>query len=87
MREILDRALGRAPQHVDISALRHTEIVYRSAAEIRKALIEQGAPVALLDLKVEEIVEEKAEENTHKAAGVRERAARHFATCPNIRRT
>jgi hypothetical protein len=28
--KILDRALGKAP-YVDVSALRHTEIVYRSA--------------------------------------------------------
>jgi hypothetical protein len=57
--KILDRALGKAPQHVDISALRHTEIVYRSAAEIRQALIARGAPAALLDLKVDD--EEKAD--------------------------
>jgi hypothetical protein len=48
--KILDRALGRAPAHVDITALRHTEIVYRSTEEIRKALIERGAPAILLDL-------------------------------------
>ena len=71
---ILDRALGTAPQNVDIPALRHTEIVYRSTEEIRKALIERGAPAILFDLqvedpyegeeeeKVEEKVEEKAEE-------------------------
>jgi hypothetical protein len=64
--KILDRALGKAPQHVDITALRHTEIVYRSAAEIRQALIDRGAPAILLDLKVEDPYvdeeEEKAEE-------------------------
>ncbi len=37
---LLDRALGKAPAHVDITALRHVEIVYRSADEIRKALLE-----------------------------------------------
>jgi hypothetical protein len=62
-KEILDRALGKAPQHVDIDALRHTEIVYRSAEEIRKALIDRGAPAILLDLKVEDPYEgEEAEE-------------------------
>jgi len=60
--KILDRALGKAPQHVDVTALRHTEIVYRSAAEIRKALIDAGAPPMLLDLKIEdgEIVNEES---------------------------
>jgi hypothetical protein len=60
--KILDRALGKAPQHVDVTALRHTEIVYRSAAEIRKALIDAGAPPMLLDLKIEdgEIVKEES---------------------------
>ena len=52
--KVIDRALGKAPQHVDITALRHTEIVYRSAAEIRKLLMAEGVPKALLDLKVEE---------------------------------
>jgi hypothetical protein len=33
--KILDRALGKAPEHVDVAAIKHTEIVYRSAAEIR----------------------------------------------------
>jgi hypothetical protein len=47
--KILDRALGKAPQHVDVTALRHTEIVYHSAAEIRQALAERGVPPALLD--------------------------------------
>ena len=49
--KILDRALGTAPQHGDVSALRHTEIVYRSAAEIRQELINEGVPEVLLDLK------------------------------------
>ena len=52
--KILHRALGKAPLNVDITALRHTEIVYRSAAEIRKALIAEGVPEVLLDLKVED---------------------------------
>ena len=60
--KILDRALGKAPQHVDLSALRHTEIVYRSAEEIRKALIDAGAPPVLLDLTVED-----EDENEEKA--------------------
>ena len=48
-RIILDRALGKAPQHANVSALHHTEIVYRSAAEIRQALINRGVPGGLLD--------------------------------------
>ncbi len=46
---ILDRALGKAPQHIDVSAIRHTEIVYRSAQEIRQELIARGVPLVLLD--------------------------------------
>ena len=55
--KILDRSFGKAPAHIDITALRHTDIVYRSAeelrAELRKAIIEEGVPEALLDLTVE----------------------------------
>jgi hypothetical protein len=47
--KILDRALGKAPEHGDVTALRHTEIVYRSAAEIRQELINRGVPEVLLD--------------------------------------
>ena len=65
---ILDRALGTAPQNVDIPALRHTEIVYRSAAEIRQALIDKGVPAILLDLKVEDpYADEEEEEGEAKA--------------------
>ena len=53
-RQNFDRAFGKAPQHIDITALRHTEIVYHSAEEIRQELIAEGVPKALLDLKVEE---------------------------------
>jgi hypothetical protein len=56
--KILDRALGKAPKHIDITALRHTEIVYRSAEEIRKALMDEGMPKALLDLTDEKDDEE-----------------------------
>ena len=55
--KILDRALGKAPEHVDVTALHHTDIVYRSAEELRqelrKALEEEGVPRALMDLTVE----------------------------------
>jgi hypothetical protein len=47
--KILDRALGKAPKHGDVSALHHTEIVYRSPAEIRQELINRGMPEVLLD--------------------------------------
>ena len=43
-------ALGKA-SNVDVSALRHTEIVHQSAAEIRQELINEGAPEVLLDLE------------------------------------
>ncbi len=46
--KILDRAMGKAPLHIDFTALHHTEIVYRSVDEIRKALIERGVPPVLL---------------------------------------
>ena len=49
--KILDRALGKAPLHIDVTALRHTDIVYRSAEEIRNALLGRGLPPALLDLR------------------------------------
>ena len=62
---ILDRALGKAPQHADVSALRHTEIVYRSAEEIRKALIEAGAPPVLLDLTDDEEDDDAADNADH----------------------
>jgi hypothetical protein len=47
--KILDRALGKAPMHLDITAMRHTEIVYHTAAEIRQALADRGVPPVLLD--------------------------------------
>ena len=47
--KVLDRALGKAPGHGDVTALHHTEIVYRSAAEIRQELINRGVPEVLLD--------------------------------------
>lgn len=48
--QILDRALGKAPPHVDVRAIRHTEIVYRSAEEVRRGLIAQGVPPRLIEL-------------------------------------
>ncbi len=47
--KVLDRALGKAPAHIDITALRHTEIVYQSAAQIRQEIAARGVPPALLD--------------------------------------
>ena len=49
MDKILDRTYGKAPQHVDIAAIKHTEIVYRSAEEIRQELLARGVPPVLLD--------------------------------------
>jgi hypothetical protein len=48
-KELLDRALGKAPQHGDVTALRHTEIVYHTAEEIRQELANRGVPPVLLD--------------------------------------
>ena len=47
--KVIDRAMGKAPQHIDTSAVRHTEIVYRSAEEIRQELLARGVPQVLLD--------------------------------------
>ena len=59
--KVLDRAMGKAPQHIDVPALRHTDIVYQSAEELRqelrKALEEEGVPRALMDLTVEPVEE------------------------------
>ena len=59
--KVLDRAMGKAPQHIDVTALRHTDIVYQSAEELRqelrKALEEEGVPRALMDLTVEPVEE------------------------------
>jgi hypothetical protein len=49
MSGILDRSLGKAPAHIDATAPRHTEIVYRSAAQIRQELAARGLPPVLLD--------------------------------------
>jgi hypothetical protein len=47
--KILDRALGKAPAHIDVTAPRHTEIVYRSVEEIREECIARGVPPILLE--------------------------------------
>jgi hypothetical protein len=47
--KILDRSLGKAPQHIDIAALRHTDIVYHSIEEVRQELMARGLPPVLLD--------------------------------------
>ncbi|MGB9392719.1 MAG: hypothetical protein WCB70_22390 [Xanthobacteraceae bacterium] len=52
--KVLDRALGKAPKHGDVAALRHTEIVYRSAAELRQELINEGVPEVLLDCSLKD---------------------------------
>jgi hypothetical protein len=46
---ILDRAIGKAPMQIDITALRHDQIVYRSAEEIRAELVRRGVPPLLID--------------------------------------
>jgi hypothetical protein len=43
------RSGGRRPLHIDISALRHDEIVDQSAVEIRRELERRGAPPILIE--------------------------------------
>src|SRR6202035_55780 len=45
---ILDRAVGKAPMQIDVSALRHDQIVYQSAAEVRAELLRRGVPPLLI---------------------------------------
>jgi hypothetical protein len=47
--KILDRGLGKAPAYIDVKALKHTEIIYRSADEIRKELVARGVPQLLIE--------------------------------------
>ena len=46
---ILDRAVGKAPMQIDVGALRHDQIVYQSAAEIRAELLRRGVPPLLIE--------------------------------------
>ena len=46
---ILDRAVGRAPMQIDITALRHDEIVYQTAEQIRRELQRRGVPPLLIE--------------------------------------
>ena len=46
---ILDRAIGKAPMQIDVSALRHDQIVYQSVEEIRAELVRRGVPPLLID--------------------------------------
>ena len=46
---ILDRAIGKAPMQIDVTALRHDLIVYQSAAEIRAELERRGVPLLLIE--------------------------------------
>ena len=75
--KVVDRAMGKAPAHIDITAMRHTDIVYQSAeelrAEFRKALEAEGVPRALLDLTVEDELEEPSAK-AHFCPGERRRA-------------
>ena len=75
--KVIDRAMGKAPAHIDITAMRHTDIVYQSAeelrAEFRKALEAEGVPRAMLDLTVEDELEEPSAK-AHFCPGERRRA-------------
>jgi hypothetical protein len=53
---ILDRAIGKAPITVDVAALRHDEVVYRTPQEIFRALIEErGVPPVLIEHMPEDV--------------------------------
>ena len=45
---LLDRGYGRPPVQVDIPARGGVDVVYRSEAELRQALIDRGLPERLL---------------------------------------
>ena len=61
--KVMDRAVGRAQQFVDITAKRHVDITYRTAeelrAKIRAAVEAEGVPRALMDLQVDPVVEDE----------------------------
>ena len=46
---IIDRAVGKAPMNIDVSALRHDEIVYESVQQIREELERRGVPPILIE--------------------------------------
>jgi len=43
--KILNRVFGKAPKHIDTTAIKHTEIVYRSLDEIRMEMARRGLPL------------------------------------------
>jgi hypothetical protein len=45
---LLDRAYGKPPVQVDVSARGRVDVIYRSEAEFRQALIDRGLPERLL---------------------------------------
>ncbi len=47
--EIVKSHVGRAPMNLDISALRHDEIVYESVQQIREELERRGVPPVLIE--------------------------------------
>jgi hypothetical protein len=59
--QILDRSLGKAPQHVDLAAVNHSQIVYRSAEEIHQALLDRGVPPTLLNITAFNFAEDQHE--------------------------
>jgi hypothetical protein len=69
--QILDRAIGKAPMTLDVAALRHEEIVYRTPEEILKALIEErGVPPILIEHMPEtEDAPSQTEENNEEQDG------------------
>jgi hypothetical protein len=57
---LLDRGFGRPSAHVDIAARSQVEMVYRTEAEFRAALIADGIPESVLPpLRVLEVSADK----------------------------
>ena len=61
---ILDRAIGKAPMQIDVSALRHDQIVYQSVEEIRAELVRRIVPLLIDHLPNAESEPPTQSENT-----------------------
>ena len=59
---LLDRGYGRPPAQLDVAAQSQVQVVYRTEAEFRQALIERGLPVALLPAPSTTAAEEVADD-------------------------
>jgi hypothetical protein len=48
-KKIVRRAFGKTAGHFDVTAIKHTDIVYRTVEEIRAEMRRRGLPPALID--------------------------------------